>query len=68
MPYEYYSDEQHLAAWLEAEKDEVTLQAFVEKYICGAHTFAEYLALCGGEERMCELCELEPLKRCGAEA
>ncbi len=63
MPYEYYSDEEHLAEWLEAEKDERTLQTFMDKYIYGTRDFNEYLALKGGEARMCELRELEPLKR-----
>ena len=67
MPYEYYSDEAHLAHWLEVEKDESTLQAFVDKYIYGTRDFNAYLDLCGGEERMHELCEMEPLKR-GEEA
>jgi glutaconate CoA-transferase subunit A len=64
MPYEYFSDEKHLTEWLEAEKDETEFQAFLEKYIYGTRDFQEYLALNGGEERMCMLCELEPLKRC----
>ncbi len=63
MPYEYYSDEAHLAQWLEVEKDESTLQAFVEKYIYGTRDFNEYLDLCGGETRLRELCALEPLRR-----
>ncbi len=64
MPYEYYSDEEHLAEWLEAEKEETTLKVFMDKYIYGTQDFEEYLALKGGEARMQTLCELEPLKRC----
>ena len=67
MPYEYFSDEVHLAEWLEAERDETALQAFLNKYIYNVHDFAEYLDLCGGEARMRELCDMEPLKRPGAE-
>lgn len=63
MPYEYFSDEAHLAQWLEVEKDESTLQAFIEKHIYNTRDFTEYLELCGGEKRLRELCELEPLKR-----
>lgn len=63
MPYEYFSDEEHLAEWLEAEKDEATLAAFLDKYIYGTKNFEEYLALKGGEKRMAELMALEPLKR-----
>ncbi len=64
MPYEYYSDEEHLAEWLEAEKEESTLKIFMDKYIFGTRDFDEYLALKGGEERMQVLRELEPLKHC----
>jgi glutaconate CoA-transferase subunit A len=63
MPYEYYSDEAHIAEWLEIEQDEVAFQAFVEKHIYGTRNFEEYLGLCGGAARMKTLCELEPLKR-----
>jgi glutaconate CoA-transferase, subunit A len=67
MPYEYFSDEAHIAEWLEVEKDEATLQAFVDKYIYGTHNFNEYIELCGGETRMKTLRDLEPLKHCGEE-
>jgi glutaconate CoA-transferase subunit A len=64
MPYEYYSDEEHLAEWLEAEKDETVFQRFIDKYIHGTHDFQEYLALKGGERHMHKLIALEPLCRC----
>lgn len=63
MPYEYYSDEAHLAEWLDAERDQATLDAFLNKYIFGTKDFEEYLALKGGEKRMAELRALEPLRR-----
>lgn len=63
MPYEYYSDEKHLAEWMEAEADLKTFQAFLDKYIYGVKNFEEYVALKGGDRRMAELRELEPLKR-----
>lgn len=64
MPYEYYSDEEHLTEWLEAEKDGTELQKFLDKYIYGIQDFQEYLGLNGGEARMRTLCEMEPLRRC----
>lgn len=64
MPYEYFSDEDHLAEWLEAEQDPATLDAFLIKYLYGTRNFQEYLALKGGEKRMAELRALEPLRRC----
>jgi glutaconate CoA-transferase subunit A len=63
MPFEYYSDEEHLAEWLEADKDQVTLEAFMNKYIYGTRDFEGYLALKGGERRLAELRALEPLRR-----
>jgi glutaconate CoA-transferase subunit A len=55
MPYEYYSDEEHLRQWLTAEEDPVTHQAFLEKYLFGCRDFSEYLELCGGTPRLAEL-------------
>ncbi len=63
MPYEYFSDEDHLAEWMEAEKEVGTFKEFVDKYIYGVRSFEEYLELKGGEARMAELRELEPLRR-----
>jgi len=55
MPYEYYSDEDHLRLWMSVEKDIERHQAFLEKYIYGVADFAEYIQLCGGMKRMQEL-------------
>lgn len=62
MPYEYYSDEDHLRQWLTVEEDLPTYLAFLERYLFGVKDFAEYLELCGGQARMTELRqqELEP--------
>jgi len=63
MPYEYFSDEPHLAAWMDAEKDPEVFKAFLDKYIYGTRNFEEYLALACDEKRLAELRELQPLKR-----
>jgi glutaconate CoA-transferase subunit A len=55
MPYAYFSDEAHLAQWLEAETDLDGFRQFLEKYLFGVRDFAEYLQLCGGLPRMQEL-------------
>jgi glutaconate CoA-transferase subunit A len=55
MPYEYFSDEPHLKAWLEAETDLSRLQAFLKRHIYDVKDFTEYLQLCGGLERLREL-------------
>lgn len=55
MPYEYFSDEAHLRAWLAAERDVATLQAFLQKHIYGVSDFNGYLQLCGGLPRLQQL-------------
>lgn len=55
MPYEYFSDEDHLRAWRHAEKDVETFRKFLDTYIYGARDFAEYLHRCGGLLRLQEL-------------
>jgi glutaconate CoA-transferase subunit A len=63
MPYEYYSDEEHIAEWLRAEADEASFESFKEKYIYGVSSFEEYLALACPPERQALLREMEPLKK-----
>ncbi len=55
MPYEYFSDEDHLRQWLEAEEDPATFQEFVKRYILDTPDFAAYIELCGGLEKMRKL-------------
>ncbi|MSQ93363.1 MAG: CoA transferase subunit A [Gemmataceae bacterium] len=55
MPYEYFSDEEHLRHWLEVENDPVEYKKFIDKYIFGVSDFAEYLQLCGGLPRLQKL-------------
>ena len=55
MPYEYFSDEEHLKAWLAAEKNESTYLDFIEKYILSVDDFYGYIDACGGLPRMQEL-------------
>jgi glutaconate CoA-transferase subunit A len=55
MPYEYFSDEEHLRAWLAAERDPDSFRAFVDKCLYGTRDFHEYLTCCGGLSRLQEL-------------
>jgi glutaconate CoA-transferase, subunit A len=55
MPYEYFSDEDHLRQWLSAERDLDTFRAFLDRVLFGVRDFAEYLQLCGGLPRLQEL-------------
>jgi glutaconate CoA-transferase subunit A len=59
MPYEYFSDEIHLQAWMKAEKDLAKFKQFLEHYIYGTKDFSEYLQLCGGLQRLQELRQQE---------
>jgi glutaconate CoA-transferase subunit A len=61
MPYEYFSDEEHLRKWLAIEKDGEEFKAFLDKYIYGVKDFHEYLQLCGGLPRMQQLRQQELL-------
>jgi len=63
MPYEYTSDENHLAEWVEAEKDAQTFAAFLNRYIYDTRDFNEYLELAAGKQRLAELRAGEPLRR-----
>jgi glutaconate CoA-transferase, subunit A len=62
MPGEYFSDEEHLRAWLTIEKDIDKYKAFLQQHIYGVKDFAEYLQLCGGAARLAELQRQELLK------
>jgi glutaconate CoA-transferase, subunit A len=55
MPYEYYSDEDHLHEWLTVEKDPDALKRFMDKFIYGCRDHYEYIERCGGLERMTAL-------------
>jgi len=59
MPYEYYSDEEHLKLWLEVEQDLERYQNFLGNFILGVRDFNEYLERCGGLARMQALRRLE---------
>jgi len=64
MPYEYYSDEEHLRRWLEVEREEHTHREFLEENLFGVGEFADYLEKCAGPERLAKLRqqELAPAK------
>jgi glutaconate CoA-transferase subunit A len=61
MPYEYFSDEEHLRQWLEVEKDEEQYRDFLDEYLFGVKDFHEYLLQCGGLPRLQQLRQQELL-------
>jgi glutaconate CoA-transferase subunit A len=66
MQGEYYSDEEHLCLWLEAEGDEAGFKSFLRMYIYDVPDFESYLRLCGGLERIKQLRAQELLLPGGA--
>lgn len=65
MPGEYFSDEDHLRLWLEAEKDPAAFNQFLEDHIFGVRDFAGYLEACGGLPRLQHLRQRELLLHLG---
>lgn len=61
MPYEYFSDEEHLKKWLTIEKDPEEFKAFFKKQILDTKDFYEYLELNGGIDRILKLRAIEHL-------
>jgi glutaconate CoA-transferase subunit A len=59
MPYEYFSDEDHLRAWLAAEADLATYRRWLDTHVYGVPDFSEYLHRCGGLPRLQELRRVE---------
>jgi glutaconate CoA-transferase subunit A len=55
MPYEYFSDEEHLAEWLTVEKDPEKFSEFLKRQIYQIADFNAYLALNGGIEKIKKL-------------
>lgn len=52
MPYEYFSDEEHLKEWLTVEKDEKKFADFLERNIYKCKDHAEYIEKNGGLRKM----------------
>lgn len=59
MPGEYFSDEEHLKAWLDAEQDLDRYRAFVDRYVYGCADHDAYVTACGGAARIRDLRHIE---------
>jgi glutaconate CoA-transferase subunit A len=59
MPYEYYSDEDHIREWLTVERDPDAHLRFLDEIIFDIDDFEQYIERCGGAARIAELRELE---------
>ena len=59
MPYEYFSDEEHLKEWLTVEKNPEEFKKFIDKHIFQTKNFEEYLLQNGGFDKMKKLRAIE---------
>lgn len=59
MPYEYFSDEDHMREWLQVEEDYDQYMDFARRLIFDTADFNEYLDRSGGRERLPKLRQLE---------
>lgn len=65
MPYEYFSDEEHLKEWLTVEADEKKFREFLDRNIFGVKDFNEYIEKQGGIAKMQKLRRQELLLNMG---
>lgn len=61
MPYEYFSDEDHLKEWLTAEKDPEEFETFLERHIYSCKNHLEYIEKNGGLQKLKYLQQREVL-------
>ena len=61
MPDRYFSDEDHIREWLQAERDPETFAAFLREHVLDCEDFEAYLRRCGGAERLAHLRRVERL-------
>lgn len=61
MPYEYFSDEEHLADWMKKGRDPEAFAEFLQEHIYGVDCFEDYLERCGGLKRLKKLQQQERL-------
>jgi glutaconate CoA-transferase subunit A len=55
MPYEYFSDEEHLKEWLSLQHDDAQFRAFLRRNIYECQDHAAYIQINGGTGRLKEL-------------
>jgi glutaconate CoA-transferase subunit A len=55
MPYEYFSDEDHLKEWLTVDKDPEKFKDFLKKNIFDCKDNEDYIRVNGGARKMREL-------------
>jgi acyl CoA:acetate/3-ketoacid CoA transferase alpha subunit len=62
MPLLYYSDEEHMAEWLNLSRSEEGVREYLDRYVFSVEHFDQYLSLVGGAEKKEYLRKLERLE------
>jgi 3-oxoacid CoA-transferase subunit A/glutaconate CoA-transferase subunit A len=62
MPGLYYSDEEHMAEWLNLSKTDEGVETYLDKYVRSIDEFSDYLVQVGGLDKMEYLSKLENLE------
>ena len=62
MPLLYYSDEEHMAEWLNLSRSEEGVGEYLDRYVFSVERFDQYLSLVGGAEKKEYLRKLEKLE------
>jgi len=62
MPRLYYSDEEHIAEYMDLTKSEEGTREYFKKYVLGVSNFWEYLELVGGVKKLKYLEDVEKLR------
>jgi 3-oxoacid CoA-transferase subunit A/glutaconate CoA-transferase subunit A len=62
MPRLYYSDEEHMAEWLNLSRTDEGIREYLDRYVFSTEDFSDYLRLVGGDEKMEYLRRLEYLE------
>ena len=62
MPGLYYSDESHMAEWLDLSRSDEGVKKYMDQYVYGVSSHDDYIKLMGGEEKMQYLAKLERLE------
>lgn len=59
MPYMYYFDEYHIAEWLDKSRTDEGVKEYLDKYVFGVKSHAEYLEKIGGQKQLDRLHRVE---------
>jgi glutaconate CoA-transferase, subunit A len=61
MPYEYFSDEEHLSEWIDVQHDQAQFELFLQRNIHDCPDHSTYIQINGGSNKLNELRDRELL-------